>query len=506
MSELARSYLASCGGDSPRAAYLRLLSAYYAGTQYQHLPRAWHENTDRSGQPIDFRQRRPSNVLPLPRQIVDTFCRALFGSGRRPKASIADTPGSDDDTLLSDLIAEAKIDSTFADATRRALATGSGIVVWKVLAGKVRCEAWDSAACETVFKPGEPDELESVDYRYTYSREVRDPQTGQRRPEEFWHRETITASTWVVYAEVEAREGIEPQWALEQTVEHDMGFCPAVWVRIGEPAGAPCGQGDGTGVFAPYLDLIDDLNYISSQQGRALFYALDPQVVLSGVAEGDVELLKGGKNAWTLPKDAKAELLESDHAYVGAAAERMKELRKSILDAAGLVELAPESVRGAHSGSALELLLSPQIARVDELREQVGGPLGRLLEQILAALGGPALAPARVRVEVRDRRPKRAGRKPRSPAAPRVVLTWGSHTPRTASDALTAADAATKATTAGAVSRESAARFLAPYMGVEDVEADQARVDADEKKQDRRTALFDARIRHADGLDIAVEE
>jgi hypothetical protein len=91
--------------------------------------------------------------------------------------------------------------------------------------------------------------------------------------------------------------------------------------------------------------------------------------------------------------------------------------------------------------------------------------------------------------------------------APRVTLTWGSHTPRTATDAQVATDAAAKATAAGILSRMAAARFVAPFVGLDDdVEADQKQVEQDEKRQDRRTATFDARIRQADGLDEAIQE
>ena len=70
--------------------------------------------------------------------------------------------------------------------------------------------------------------------------------------------------------------------------------------------------------------------------------------------------MKTGKNTWTLPAGAKAELLESNGKYVEAASGRMKEIRQAIFDAAGIVLPDPERVSGAQSGASLELLAAPQ--------------------------------------------------------------------------------------------------------------------------------------------------
>ena len=202
--------------------------------------------------------------------------------------------------------------------------------------------------------------------------------------------------------------------------------------------------------------------------GCALFYNLDPQTVLSGVADGDMDaLLKGGRNTWCLPERAEAKLLESSGSYIEQAATRLDVLRKSIYDAAGIVLPDPERVSGAQSGTSLELLAAPQIARVDALREDVGDAFVRLLEQVLLALTSPGLAPERARIDVRDGIPRLAAK------LGRVVLQWGPHFPLTPTDTAVAAEAVSKATASGALSRQAAARYLGRFFGVEDVEADQ---------------------------------
>ncbi len=495
LTELARQYQATAqAGESPRTRALALLDAYYHGCQYDFLPRAWHEATDSTGQPVPFRSRRPSTVLPIPRVIVETFNRALWGAGRRPKATLADG-GPDANAYVDDIISEARLYRVMDEASRRALTIGSGLVVWKIQNGRLRAEVWDAKYAEPTFKPGRAPELNQVDYRFKFTREARDPQTGHVRPQEFWHRETVDATSWTIYADESVTVDREPDWKASTTVEHGLGFCPAVWFAIGERGAADF---DGTGVLGPYLGLFDEANYTASQLARALHYNLDPQTVLTGVADGDVDqLLKGGPNTWALPKDADAKLLESTGSYVVQAQAHLDALRKAIYDAAGIVLPDPERVAGAQSGASLELLAAPQIARVDQLREDVGDAFVRLLEQILTALTSPGLAPEKSRVDVRDGKPR-----PQAPLG-RVVLSWGPHFPLTPSDTSTAADAASKALSAGAISRQAAARFVARFFGVEDPEADQKLVDADEARQDKRVATFDSRHRHADGLDVA---
>lgn len=476
-TELARQLEATARkGESARTRDMALLDAYYHGCQYDQLPRAWHEDLDSTGQPIPFRSRRPSTILPYPRIIVDVYVRALWGAGRRPKATLADGE-QEDNAFLDDIIAEARLYRAMKEATRRALAIGTGLIVWRLDAGRLRADVWDAKFADPVFIPGSFPELASVDYRFQYTREVRDAQTGQVRPVKYWHRERIDATTWTVYADVEVTAAQEPTWSAAETREHGLGFVPAVWFTIGERG---VHDRDGTGIYAAVVGLFDEINYTASQRSRSLYYNLDPQTVLSGVDERDLDgLVKNGRNTWCLPKEAEAKLLESSGGYIEQATRSIEELKKAIYDATGVVLPDPERVSGAQSGVSLELLAAPQSATVDDLRDDVGDAFIRLLEQILRALTSPGLSPDKARIDVRDG-------KPRKTPLGRVVLSWGSHFPSTPTDAQTAAEAVTKATSAGVLSRPAGARYVARFFGVEDVEADQKLVEADQKREDQR--------------------
>jgi hypothetical protein len=476
-SELARQHEATGQkGESRRFRRLALLEAYYHGAQYDFLPRAWDEDLDSAGNAVPFRQRRPSTIRPVPRIVVEIFCRALWGRGRRPKATIPGA-GPEANAYVDDIIAEAKLARVMADATRRGLRIGTGVVVWRLRDGKLAADAWDAKCCRPTFAPGAFPELASLDYRFKYTREV-EGDDGRVKPVEFWHREVLDAKSWVIYRDVEVSASSAPTWVADTalTHEHGLGFCPAIWFIVDERQGD-----DGTGVYEPYIGLIDELNYTASQEGRALYYNLDPQAVLSGVQQSDIgQLKKGGSNTWFLPEKASAQLLESSGSYIDAAERRQDELKKDIYDAAGVVLPDPERVKGAQSGASLELLAAPQAARVDELRDDVGDAYIRLLEQILGALSSPGLAADKVKINVRDGDVKRPG------ATGRIKLTWGAHFPRTPTDATAAADTVVKATSAGVLSRAAGARYLAPFVGVEDVEADQAEVEADQGREDAR--------------------
>src|SRR5262249_15762189 len=140
--------------ESPRTQQLAKLDAYYAGTQYEGLPHSWDKAIADTGAAIPFRQRKPSTIIPLPKLIVDSFCRALCGAGRRPIASIDGATGTADNGALAKLMREGRVIKAMREATRRALSIGTGIVVWKIVEGKLHTEAWDAKDCRPTFKPG----------------------------------------------------------------------------------------------------------------------------------------------------------------------------------------------------------------------------------------------------------------------------------------------------------------------------------------------------------------
>jgi hypothetical protein len=458
MNELQRYYLEKADpSESERQRRMSLLEAYLANTQYACLPAAWDESVNaQTGEVIPFRLRRPSTVVPLPSLIVDTFTRALWAVGRRPVATINGAEGDADNVLLSSLIDEAKIYRTMREATRRALAVGAGAVVWKLEDDHFATESWDPKWCIPTFRPHRFPELERLEYKHPYTVEE------DGKPITRWHREVIDAQSWKIYQDAEVTATEQPIWREDSAAsfEHGLGFVPAVWFTVGERSG----PWDGTGIYAHLLSLFDDANWTASQQARALHYNLDPQTVFIGVKDSDIESLrKGGTNAWQLPTGGDAKLLESNGKYVDSAQTRLESLRKWALDAAAVVINDPERVSGGQSGSALELLSAPMLARISDLREDVGAcALQPLLEQML--------------------RKKRS--KPGS-----VVLHWGSPSPTTADDARSAVEAAAKAVDGRMMSRAAAARYVATYTGVADVEADQLRVDAERDDQERAVEL-----------------
>jgi hypothetical protein len=459
MNELQRIYQEKAlPGESARTRRMALLEAYYLGTQYDALPSAWDECMDTAGQPIPFRLRRPSTVVPLPKLIVNTFKRALWAADRRPRAVLKGPGNEAANADIAALIDESGLYRVMGEATRRALVTGTGVVAWKFIDGRYSAEAWDAKWCQPTFKPGAFPTLEAIEQRFPFQVE-RDGRTVT-----MWHREVITAAKWTVYQDVEVTADQEPKWNEDAalSVDHGLGFVPAVWFIVGERQG----PWDGTGVYADsdVLSLFDDANFTASQQARSLHYNLDPQLVITGVSEVDVDQLrKGGANTWPLPHGAEAKLLESNGEYVRSADTRLDSLRRWVLDAAAVVINDPERIKGAQSGSALELLNAPMLAHVSDLREDVGDCAFKpLLAQML--------------------RRRRTGK---GEAA--LVLHWGAMSPSTTEDARGATEAATKAVEAGIMSKAAAARYLAPYVGVNDVEGDQAQ--ADDEATDGRNQL-----------------
>lgn len=468
-----------------RLETLSKLDAYYCSTQYEHLQHAWDECLDGRGQAIPFRQRKPQTIVPIAKLIVDSHVRGLWGAGRRPIAVIADEEGTADNKLLAGLVREAKLNRVMREATRRALSLGTAAVAWKIIDGTFSAESWDPKFCQPAFIPGRFPLLSSIDYRFKFTREV----DGQAKT--FIARQLVDASRWVVWQPVEEIAGREPEWGASESVEHKLGFCPVVWFIVGER----CGEFDGTSIYAPLLPLFDDLNYTSSQQARALYQNLDPQLVIKGVSESDVEVLKKGSNTWPLPKDADAHLLESNGSFVTMAEKRIDALKKWCLDACAVILNDPERVSGGQSGSALSLLLNPMVVASDDLKEEVGDAgFVQVLRQMVAALEHPALVAVRKRLG--------ATKLPTGPwhTLP-VQLHWGPFLPSTPADALAAAQAAAQAVGIGAISRAAASRFLAAHFGIADSEADMEEVEADEDRQDKRVVATTRNTEVALGLD-----
>lgn len=463
MTELQRAYMTGAkDGESARTRRMAFYESYFTGTTYDTLAVPWDVALDGAGCTVPLRSRRPNVVVPLPRLVVDAFVRMLWGAGRRPTASIVGAKGPEDNQLLADVIDEADLVRVMRDATTRALRTGTGCVCWRVRDGRLVADSWDAKHCRPTFVYGAFPRLERLEYVYKYEREVAE---GARvRCATFWHREVIDAKSWTVYEDVEMSAAREPTWRAKETVKHGLPGVPAVWMPFGELDGI-----DGMPIYAPCLSLFDSMNMTASQRDRALHYNLDPQTVFKGVSEADLnELRKGGANTWSVPEKADVFLLESGGGFVEMAERTLDWLRQNVLDSCGVVIADPERTAGAQSGAALELLHAPMLARLDDLREDVGRAVKDLLEQILAGL---ATLPGTI--AIRERHDARRWGKAR------VQLAWGRHFPATPSDATHAAQATAAAVDKGLISRAAAARYLAPHFGVEDVETDQERAAED---------------------------
>ena len=193
MTELMRQYLASAkDGQSGRTRRMKFYESYAVtpATTYDHLQCPWDQSNEVTGQQIPFRSRRPSVLVPLAAMVVNVFVRALWGAGRRPTASIVDAAGTADNQILADILDEAGLVKTFSEATRRALRTGSGCVVWRVVEGKLESMAWDACHVRADFEPFP--KLRRLEYVYRYEKEV--IENGRVRCAYFWHKEVIGRS------------------------------------------------------------------------------------------------------------------------------------------------------------------------------------------------------------------------------------------------------------------------------------------------------------------------
>ena len=215
--------------------------ARLVGWDGQELPDSLHEeqiaasgivgnlmHVDRQKEPLPLRFRRPSTPYGLVPTIVDRFTGMLFSEKRHPVLRVPGMP--DVESLLVALAEASRFWPTMMLARTFGGAMGTLILGAKLVGGRPRIELHDPRWCEPVFDDPEVFGVASMEKRYFYPKEVRDPKTGRFVVLHYWYRRIIDTVRDVVFKPVEVTDR-EPSWEVESVVEHGLGFCPVVWAQ-----------------------------------------------------------------------------------------------------------------------------------------------------------------------------------------------------------------------------------------------------------------------------------
>lgn len=431
--------------------------AYYESRQYDDKMN-WEEAV-KSDRYIPVRDRKPRIIYNLPKVLVDKVASKIIGDKVFPTFSIEDDP--DDTTFFRVVQRLCEFRGSLVQPIKHLLKSSSVFVRFYLVDGFPVIEHYNSKYCYPVFD--ERGELDAVEIRYVF--EDQDDKDANGRPKKKWYKLFLSKAQDILFDTPDFVSGTTlPTFTPVQEVTHDLGFVQGEWFRTEKHKFDP----DGYSVFGEILDFCDDLNYSLSQSSMAVGYNQEPQLTVTNIDEDELEeLIKSSQKAMNLGKDGKAEYLETNLTGVETAEKQRMHNRQLALDVVRVVLHDPEKMAAhAQSGAALKVLNGPLLELIDELRTSIEPSLRNLLVKIGEAL----LETGSEAIDVP------AGYVPDS-----VMLTvnWPDIFPLTIQDILAKVGAATQATTAKIMSREYATRWIAPDVGIENIEEELQRLEAE---------------------------
>lgn len=512
---------------SPRQRRLNRLWAYYRCTRYDERRVDWNgvEATSAddveviasqgyappgffdAGATFPLKFRRPTAPANIAKVVVNRYTALLFGTRRNPRFVVEGDEDTED--YLNCLATEGRLWDTMRRARAFGGAMGSWAASFKLVRGRPVFEAHDPRWCTPKVRSHATGELESLEIRYCYDEDVRDPETGAWIKAWFWRRRVIDTTADELWPKVPVGDGEEPAWDewKSERVEHGLGLCPAVWgqnVPLGEDVD---GDPDCHGTY----EIMDAYDALLAQANKSILGSCDPTLLLSTDSELD-SVGVGSDNAIKLEKGASGQFLEVQ----GTAAQKALDLAGIMLDRIyDLTGYVPDDMTDvAKTATEVNSRVARMFEHADALREQYGAMGAVLLmekaEHAVRKLTKPVrtlrtnddgtttpvvqLAVVRLpRRVVKDKATGTVQAVPRKLGPGGVLgLRWPPYFTPTLDDVEKAARAATTATGGKPViNDEVAARFVAPYFGLESADqlVDALRQAAEQEQAELEQAL-----------------
>jgi len=488
-------------GQSQRYAEANKAEAYYWSLQYNGLADWWDREKP-------LRQRKPRIIVPLFRETIETLHRFVWGGHRRPRLVIAPTLNDGEErpdvgplltadeaahltSFVGELLDKGKLHAGVREASRKALITSSSALILGARGGYLTAHVEPGKHCTPTWdKEGS---LERLEILYQVERE--EPAVGGLYHKRwYWYRRVVDAKADTVYKEVPVIAGQEPKWEVdaEKTVVHDLGFCPAHWMRVNPDCSDPI---DGTPVIDPSLyPLLDAVNYTVSQRHRAVEYGCDPQLIRKGVPdEARQQLDKSPWAVWDFPNDASVEYAELKLPGAQVATEHLRDLRERFLEACSVVLADPKAVSGNISGVVLEFLHAPMIALASDLRCDVGdcglakiAALALRLATVLTQRGQDLWVPGAKKAAAILAGAQLQGRW----LDPAITIQWPAWFDTTVQDQEIKIRTANQAVQGGIASRRSAVRYVADVFGVTDPDAEAQELEQEAEEAAKKAAAL----------------
>ncbi|HEY3494731.1 MAG TPA: hypothetical protein VGK73_08605 [Polyangiaceae bacterium] len=500
---------------------------------------------------MPLRERKPCIVYKLPKASAQQVVRFLFGEGRFPKIGFEvneETDGSypvvseDDAEALqkwtASLIESAGVQPAIRVLSGRAIACRTSVAVVDLEAGEFKFTYPRAQDCWAEFKGGNPDrDVVRLVWCYEFDKEVADERGNPITKRHIFRREWDEVSIHV-YEDVEVKIGQPIQWGAPTTTPHGLSFCPVVWLRneADEAAGI-----DGASLFEDLDDEFEALDMALSRRHQGIIYLGAPQLVETGVEEGDGPDETGRKampegftgptgfsgaagysgqqynvaakarriapdSVWTYEgKEVDVKLIETSGKAFEVGTAHVNDIRSRLLETMGVVltsmaDTVSRTTGGEMSARFLALAHAPLIGLAQEYR-QSWWPKGlrKLLSLMLRMTAElpdkEILVPgtkeaAEMLQRFRVRMPGVAEGAPLGWITPRMTPHWGRFFDPSSTEIKTNVEAAITARDGKVIANETAAEFVSHDFDVDNVQEELEEIEADAAETESRQATL----------------
>jgi hypothetical protein len=375
---IKHSTLSMTNNEMYRSERLHKICQYIENKQYDHL--ADWDNCDESDQHIPLRKRKPKIIYPFAQLLVERTASKLLGKSTFPKLDIPEDP---DTTELMKLVVDSTyMKSTLLKAIETMCAYNSVFVRFKIVGGNLKYEYYNPKYCYPEFD--DAGELVKIEIKYVYDdNEDLDDQGNAKKK---WYKLELSQMTDTLYDNPEYVAGGKPNFTPVKSNKHELGFVQGEWIRNGYNRHSP--DGDGQSMVEKVFSFIDSICYNLSQSDKAVNYGQDPQLVISGMDDDEIEsLIKSSSKGWTLGREGQANFLEIAGSGVQTGKEHRMDIKKDIQDIARVIMLDPEKIVGsAQSAKAMEVLHGPLVEMINQMRPHVERGIIKLLQKSIATL------------------------------------------------------------------------------------------------------------------------
>lgn len=360
-----------------RSKKLKEVQDYLDGVQYNHLP-TWSDCQKKD----DFtpvRSRKPRIIFPFSRVYQDKVASKLIGSSSFPKFNIEDDPEAE---YFSKIVMESSFfPAKMLSVAKDLVSYTSAFCRFKMVDGELVLERYCPNYCYPTFDS--TGELEMVEIKYVYD-------TGELKKDGSqlykWFKISLGKFSDIVYSNPDYSADSNPDFEEVQKVDHNLGFVQGEWFRFGSNEHSPDGENDP--MTCTMKGFIDAFNYSLSQSDSAASYGMDPQLVIKGMTEDEVDsFIKSTSKAWLMGREGSAEHLEVGGSGITAAGVLRDELYTKSQHASRIVLLDPEKIVGsAQSGKAMEVLHGPLVELINELRPWMEKSMVNLLKKMIVTI------------------------------------------------------------------------------------------------------------------------